>query len=196
MAMVACSRHKRRSNRGFTLVEIMVSMVLTGILVAGMVGVWGMVAEQFFRLSLRQKAVFVLHGHMERLAQLYRLDSAAADAMVTTISDGSKFLKITAPAVKSLADFTSGAVGSDGFIFLALTGDRNVVWLDREKGVTAQLHWIEENLYPNCAGTTGNCQLLTLYLDYPYRFNKTTGNNPSIDPVETISVKTIVGQRQ
>ena len=203
-------RHSRQEVAGFTLIEIMVSMVLTGILVAGVVGLWGMVGEQFFRLSLRQKAVFVLHGQMERIAQLYRSGNMSASLVTTTNYPNhphptqNHFIFPSGNSlVAVLADFV--AVDGKGAIFYwdqgnagATVEDRNLVWLDDDKNVVAQLSW---TLEPNPSDDdpvnasmcfNGPCQHLTLYMDYPYRFNNgaptTTSNR------DTISLKTIIGQ--
>ncbi|MBF0459897.1 MAG: prepilin-type N-terminal cleavage/methylation domain-containing protein [Magnetococcales bacterium] len=218
---------KRRSEQGFTLVEIMVCMVLTGILIAGMVGVWGMVAEQFFHLSLRQKAIFVLHGNMERLAQLYRAPNkgintnsttgyshASPDPAVAAVDYPHQIFSVTDGSPKdndllmektALPKFDS-VMGLGSILYLGDTtspdnSDRNVVWLDRDNRLVARLSWTLDTSSPppaGCAGT-GGCQLLTLYLDYPYRFLAGTDpskTDPPVYTVETVSVKTIVGQRK
>jgi len=57
---------------GFTLIEVLIGIALTAILVLGMSGLWTTVNDQFLYLTLKQKAVFVLNGEMERLSSLYR----------------------------------------------------------------------------------------------------------------------------
>ena len=211
-----------RSSQGFTLIEIMVGMVLTGVLVAGVAGLWGMVAEQFFRVSLRQKAVFVLHGHMERLAQLYRFGNIAANMSVNPSTTGYIHPPLAATVAHSIlrvdttgraTDLLMQTVAANKAAFpegnilnlnntAAGVADRNLVWLDRDKDLTAQLSWtldqsldpLSEECFPD-AQTGAGCQILTLYLDYPYRF--TAGNPPTnvaLDTVETISLQTIVGR--
>ncbi|MBF0145956.1 MAG: type II secretion system protein [Magnetococcales bacterium] len=218
---------ERRRGWGFTLVEVMVGMVLTGILLTGVVGLWGMVADQFFRLSLRQKAVFVLHGHMERLAQLYRYGNTTTNMSVYSSTTGydhpplatntahhilyvdetvrnSDDLMRTAAATKSAFEegkilyMDYGAVNESA-------EDRNIVWLDREKDVAAQLSWYLDNTIDagnqcyNDVQDVAGCRLLTLYLDYPYRFMAGTPPTMTALPeytVETISIKTIVGRRK
>ena len=209
-----------RSSQGFTLIEIMVGMVLTGVLVAGMTSLWGMVAEQFFRVSLRQKAVFVLHGHMERLAQLYRFGNIAANMSVNPSTTGYIHPPLAATVAHSiLRDSTTGLATDQMMITTAANkaafpegnilnlnntaaevADRNLVWLDMEKDLTAQLSWTLVSLSDQCfpdpdEQTSVGCQILTLYLDYPYRF--TAGSPPTnvaLDTVETISLQTIVGR--
>jgi len=58
--------------RGFSLIEVMIGTVLTAILVIGMASMWSEVDKGFLYLTVRQKAIFVLNGEMERLTALYR----------------------------------------------------------------------------------------------------------------------------
>ncbi|MBP2295468.1 type IV pilus modification PilV family protein [Azospirillum rugosum] len=79
--------------------------------------------------------------------------------------------------------------------------DRNLVWIDKGRRVVGQLSWellpVNDSAgtrpcYP--AGTATPCNLLTVFLDYPFRFS---ADNPrgAMGPVETITLQTIVGQR-
>ena len=223
-----------RRQHGFTLIEIMVSMVLVGILVVGLSGVWTMVGEQFFRITLRQKAVFVLHGQMERIAMMYRTGKYT-DTVVTNVTDGYD----TTPAHSSEThwvfiddDPTNTSDADDdptntsdadelivtqdefdselgGIYYMdivplgASSEDRNVVWLDKEKKVTAVISW---TLTDSDNPVTGDdcyqvdtwdkaCQLLTLYLDYPYRYSD-GGQSSMLGTAKTITLKTIVGRYQ
>lgn len=192
---------------GFTLIEILVGMILTSILVTGLVGVWQMVDDQLFRSTLRQKAVFVLNGHMERLVAMYR--SGVAFTSRLTTNNGSATLPLQPATVLILLGDPSGLIQTDrsklvmGEILyhdLGAAGssneDRNVVWLDDRRRITAQLSWtLADTTNSNCFGAV-KCQLLTLYLSYPFRFV------PEGDPLasmwdrgETLTLQTIVGQR-
>lgn len=81
------------------------------------------------------------------------------------------------------------------------TDDRNLVWLDREHDVLAQISWKATPL-PNTdpTGTTpcdaASCTLLTLFLDYPFRYvGGAADPRGDMGPVETITLQTIVGHR-
>lgn len=84
----------------------------------------------------------------------------------------------------------------------ATTDDRNFVWLDRERNVVAQISWELMKLKGSdgtdrpCYATSGTngCQLLTLYLDYPFRYSDGSPRG-DMGPVETITLQTIVGER-
>ncbi|HRJ60202.1 MAG TPA: prepilin-type N-terminal cleavage/methylation domain-containing protein [Azospirillaceae bacterium] len=80
--------------------------------------------------------------------------------------------------------------------------DRNLVWLDKDRRIVGQLSWellsildssgIARPCYPS--GTTTPCRLLTVYLDYPFRFSEAAPRG-DMGPVETITLQTIVGAR-
>lgn len=81
------------------------------------------------------------------------------------------------------------------------TDDRNLVWIDKDRRVVGQLSWellpVRDASGPRpChpSGTATPCNLLTVFLDYPFRFS---AGNPrgAMGPVETITLQTIVGQR-
>lgn len=74
-----------RSQAAFTLIEVIVAMGLLSILVLGTVGMLANVEDQFFRLTLRQKAIFVLHGEVERLTLLYREYRVGTDFIVIDV---------------------------------------------------------------------------------------------------------------
>jgi type II secretory pathway pseudopilin PulG len=86
---------------------------------------------------------------------------------------------------------------------IALTDDdRNLVWLDKDRRIVGQLSWELLSIiggggtampcYPS--GTTTPCRLLTVYLDYPFRFSAATPRG-DMGPVETVTLQTIVGAR-
>ncbi|MEO5326642.1 MAG: type II secretion system GspH family protein [Magnetococcus sp. THC-1_WYH] len=206
---------------GFTLLEILIGTVLIGILVLGLSGIWSLVHDQFFRVTLRQKAIFVLHGHMERLSALYRHgipiptnnssknythhtwlsedNPGTIPHIVFGLTLGEADFTTLQLTVTDLAQFTPGTIY---LLDRGITGDsdedRNVVWLDEEQRITAQISWtLEDASVHACYGGLSPCQILTLFLDYPYRYPE-----EATDPLETmwpqpetITLKTIVGER-
>lgn len=201
---------------GFTLIEVMVGMLLLGILTIGMIGIWDLVAEQFFRLTLRQKAVFVLHGHMERISTLYRHSDFRDDSEIHSTPDPADLTAIihktgvagdeysndfiqnlvirkTSDDTVDKIDFSAGQLLYMDYQFIP---DSNIIWLDYERNITAKLSWDLAALPEECNITS--CYLLTLYLEYPFRFQELS--NPANAAVmwnttNTISLKTIVGRR-
>ncbi|MEO5369651.1 MAG: prepilin-type N-terminal cleavage/methylation domain-containing protein [Magnetococcus sp. DMHC-1] len=215
----------RFRHSGFTLIEVMVGMVLTALLVVGLSGVWTMVADQFFRLTLRQKAIFVLHGHMERIASLYRVGDTGPARMLATAGAG---YAVIAPAEADSLHLAahpnqihwvliSNSINAEDLVIQHaaanpevgnilydpdnIPADRNIVWImfsaDPTRRITGRLSWTLDNI-ANAGACFGanNCQELTLYLDFPYRPG--VGNllaNSMWDQPQTLTLKTIVGQR-
>lgn len=146
---------------------------------------------------------------------------AQAGSYIGTTVSSSRYIyastTLTPPLTSSAATFAE-AVTADGQnannvysqiwyldagSFGTTTDDRNLVWLDREREVLAQISWELSDLPATnpslgevrpCSGAP--CQLLTFYLDYPFRYT-TASTDPRGDmgPVETITLQTIVGRR-
>ena len=108
-----------------------------------------------FDLLLRQKAVFVLNGEMERLSALYattgfgtetRTDSTGYPAAPGVTGAEARLVYGTSGAA---ASFTKSAVADfddwDGNIWVQGSGAsaRNYVWLDLARNLAARLSWIE-----------------------------------------------------
>ncbi|WP_434620425.1 type IV pilus modification PilV family protein [Azospirillum sp. B2RO_4] len=226
---------------GITLMEVMIGIVLVGILLLGMNGLWEAAARQLDEASLRQRAVFRLNGEMERLSALYIFGPvpttstnlvSVADYATSTIParigsyigtsvSNSRLIyadNTTTPTVTTSTTTFAQTVNTDGqnaetvysriyYLDAGIVGttgdDRNLVWLDRERGVLAQLSWELSDLpYTDPLLSGGKpcnnkpCQLLTLYLDYPFRYSTDTVDpRGDMGPVETITLQTIVGQR-
>jgi len=85
----------------------------------------------------------------------------------------------------------TGATGS-------LEDDRNLVWLDREKSIVAQISWsVVETSGAYLCYSASPCRHITLYLDYPFRYANSSQPRDEIPgfPVETITLQTIVSRR-
>ena len=107
---VAAQHYSKQA--GFTLVEVMIGTVLIAILVLGLSGLWTTVNNQFLLLTLKQKAIFVLNGEMERLTALYRITNFAAN--------GSAFHEVTYNDASDGDDFSDGDAPSPGREFQRL----------------------------------------------------------------------------
>ncbi|MBF0382716.1 MAG: hypothetical protein HQL69_16970 [Magnetococcales bacterium] len=204
------TNESHKSMQGFSLVDVMVGMMLTTILVTGLTGLWGMVSEEFFKLTLRQKAVFVLHGNMERVASLYRYTSFWQDntTLHTDLSNiihqtGTNGTENSNLFVTGLVyrETTDASVEKDDFVEgqvlymdYSASNDINVVWLDRELDITAKMYWTLSSISSECY--IDDCSLLTLYLEYPFRFSDLSDPVGTMwDKTETITLQTITGRR-
>ncbi|MBF0613017.1 MAG: prepilin-type N-terminal cleavage/methylation domain-containing protein [Magnetococcales bacterium] len=220
---------KKARQRGFTLVEIMVAMVLAGILAIGMQSFFAMLGEEVQEFTLRQKAVFLLNGEMEKLYFLFQnptndvigaggfstqtLDSGYAPTFPAHWRTGGSNHRIlnatTIAGIVTNAEATFSQVDANGqpaneqliFFYTPPAGDpRNVIWLDFEKRITARVSWVADempgdNCYQN-GSANQNCLLITLYLDYPFRYQTTPTFNPlepSMGRINTLVLRTIVG---
>lgn len=147
-------------DQGFTLIEVIVAGAMLSVLVLCMVQTWAVCNRLSFDLLLRQKAVFVLGGEMERLAGLYNTTSFGAlppasssgYPSLTNIPNSatrSTYPKGSLPFVtNSVATFTT----ADTYVWASNSGGSgtpNFVWLDRDRGVIARLSWV------GCAVSSG-----------------------------------------
>jgi prepilin-type N-terminal cleavage/methylation domain-containing protein len=190
-------RHSRI--KGFTLVEVMIGMVLTGILAIGLMGVWSMVGDQFFRSTIRQKAIFVLHGHMDRISALYRYHEGYPAIHTAVTTTGIVHAVDSNTPISGLVIEETDTAFVSGQVLLTPAGE-NIVWIDNIKSITGSLHWslapLPDPCYANISNS--NCYLLTLNLEYPYRFTALTSPANAITEWgtrETLTLQTIVGRR-
>ncbi|CAK0744797.1 conserved hypothetical protein [Gammaproteobacteria bacterium] len=210
--------------RGMTLVEVMVAIVLSSILALSLSGTWAMVSNEFFRLTLRQKAIFVLNGEMERLVAAFRYknsDTSSATNWLIQDSTGSSFYiynSLTTDAnirniVTTIAMNDPSFADSNISTYNNASQEYNVLWLDRDREITATLKWdisetvglINDSITNNdCFWTNGNgpndsainpnhCRLLKVYLKYPFRYQTTNPISETMGPTDEISLQTIVG---
>ncbi|WP_417518831.1 type IV pilus modification PilV family protein [Minwuia sp.] len=148
--------------RGFTLIEVMAAGVILSVLVLGLTQVWAAVAERSIDTTVRQKAVFVLNGEMERLSALYNLtafgDSVALDtngygapagfaddrAVYRTAANAFMPTGADAFVTDSVATFEAGP---DALVLLDDNSpdstDRAYVWIDRQRGILGRVSWSE-----------------------------------------------------
>ena len=137
------------SERGFTLVEVMVGIVLTAILTLGLTGLWAMAADNFLDSAIRQKAIFALNNEMERFVAI---NSRAYIAGPGTKDSGDFFQRVTIPNEENIWDTTTtkGNFVTTGLTFTpeqvryagsGAATDRNLVWLDQTDGIVGSIHW-------------------------------------------------------
>ncbi|MFN3075825.1 MAG: prepilin-type N-terminal cleavage/methylation domain-containing protein [Alphaproteobacteria bacterium] len=160
-----------RAGSGFTLIEVMVSMVLTAILVLGLSAVWTVASGQFLRLALRQKAILALSGETERLVSYYARGGSgllqAGDTTCLQAAPVDPAIDINGNTVPALIYPLNGcavdvtqilaqnvvAAPVEGLFDLgqvyvvagagaqAGVASDNLVWLDRDKHLAGRLFW-------------------------------------------------------
>jgi len=207
---------------GFTLIEVMAAGVILSVLALGLTQIWAIAGERSIENTVRQKAVFVLGGEMERLTALYNLTRFGATVTADTdgysspasFPDTRAIFRPSANALMAsgadafvtanVAVFESGA---DALVLLDddadNTADRNYVWIDRERGILGLLSWSEIDVVPvgggealcfDFSGGAGGvaCREISLYLEYPFRLK---GGIPTAESfTEILPLKTIVGR--
>ncbi len=86
---------------------------------------------------------------------------------------------------------------------------RDYIWVDKSRSVVGRLSWTATDITSvtscvqgfdcscqrsdNVASSGGRCQLLDVYLEYPYRIDS-SGNITAPQSLQTISLRTIVGR--
>jgi hypothetical protein len=143
----------------------MAAGVVLGAMALGLANLWTVFDRLSFDSLLRQKAVFVLNGEMERLSTLYATTDfgarsrpkttgypvlsgiAGSNARRTyaTNSTGANFAVSTAAAFDD-ADTNLWVSGSG-------SSARNFVWLDRGRRLAARLSWVECTMNPSSRTT-------------------------------------------
>lgn len=134
----------------------MAAGVLLSILALCLINGWTALDQLSFDILLRQKAIFVLNGEMERASALYAKTSFGASvsqgstgytANPGIVNSASRitYANATPPvtfAVTTLSAFSAPAA-PDTLVWLygAQSPPLNYVWLDRSRGLLARLSW-------------------------------------------------------
>jgi prepilin-type N-terminal cleavage/methylation domain-containing protein len=144
------------SENGFTLVEVMAASVLLSILVLCLVNGWAALDQLSYDVLLRQKAIMVLNGEMERASALYAKTNFGSSVNQSSngyianpgiVNSGSRitYASTTPPVtftVTKLSAFNAPAA-PDSLVWLygAQSPPLNYVWLDRSRGLLGRLSW-------------------------------------------------------
>ena len=149
--------HKSHPESGFTIVEVLAASALLSIIVLCAVQGWAVVNRLSFDLLLRQKAIFVLNGEMERAVALYTRTNFGASvtssstgytAYAAIVGSGTRITYSTAVAPVTFTVSTASAFtlasAPDSLVWMNGGGSGtpfNYVWLDRPRGLLARLSW-------------------------------------------------------
>ena len=168
-----------RADAGFTLVEVLAAGIVLSAVVLCLVRAWTVFDVMSLDLQVRQKAVFVLNGEMERLSGLYtvggfggagpgQLQSVSAYPAVAGIPNSANRLvygtgttSAQSFTTTSFATFTAAAT-ADSTILISGSGASasNFVWIDRPRKIVGRLSWIAcptPNYATNGAATAASC---------------------------------------
>ncbi|MEO5351115.1 MAG: hypothetical protein H7836_15955 [Magnetococcus sp. YQC-3] len=201
----------RNNPSGFTLLETLLAMSVATLLTFQIWNHLVKIQERWQWQQWRLQAILVANGEMERLYALYQYATPEPESSPASYyQDGGGVIH---PTIDHLVHGPNGAhnnlLAASMAAFrdeaglhaiLRIPGPRNVVWLDREAGHTAQLSWltqpVNDPVAAPCHGPGGECLLVTLFLDYPYRIG--SDDDPLVpigEAVQTLVLKTIIGKR-
>ena len=163
-----------KSQRGFTLIEVMTAAVLLAILAVALGNYWLLTDRRATYLVWRQKAIYVASGEMARLTALYNRTAFGWIGPVTTTgyetTNGLPSSRLTYPTslgfyMSAGNDYTttSSATFQSGSSFqvwinqgAVSAANRAYVWLDQNHNVMARLSWAATTITPSsCAGVDG-----------------------------------------
>jgi prepilin-type N-terminal cleavage/methylation domain-containing protein len=150
----------RGRQKGFSLLEVMFASTILSIFILGIGGFWYQASSRVSDLVLRQKAIFVLSGELERISALYVYTSFPADLVngpVTTTGYNDGLASIPTTRLVYPTDVSSFAAGNyvttayatfsaDQFHVL-LNSDilpslnRTYVWIDKNRNIVGRLSW-------------------------------------------------------
>jgi Tfp pilus assembly protein PilV len=213
------------SQRGFTLIDVMCASMVLSIFILGIGAFWVVGDRNANDLVLREKALLVANGELERLSSLYNHTTFGTGAPATTTgyeaSSPFATTRLTYPTtldplytsagddfvVSSLATFTSTAdplVWVSSQLVPAL--NRSYVWLDRSTNVLGRISWIASNITPSQCVPVAACVCLNYLgigngscqrIDFilEYPFRLVSGAAVAGSRIDSISLRTIVGRR-
>jgi prepilin-type N-terminal cleavage/methylation domain-containing protein len=219
------SSTKRRSQGGFTLIEVMTASVILAIFIVGLGTSWVVADRRVDTLVNRQKAIFVANAEMERLTALYSLTTfGLGGAVTTTAYDGPAYLPSTRLIYPSPLSFyvggpndystTSAATFQTGSEFevwinsqASPSANRSYIWISRSENVMARLSWVVTTISPaQCVVGGDGCGCLNysgllsgecqrLDLFLEYPYRLTSGAPVAASSLQTVTLSTIVGRR-
>ncbi|MGN7614708.1 hypothetical protein ACQZV8_21780, partial [Magnetococcales bacterium HHB-1] len=190
---------------------MMVGVAITSVMIIGLLGMLAMIRQEFFQMTLKQKAVVLLTSETERLSTLYNTtdffseyathSDATADGIGRwiyrgkpndmTCNGGSDCLVVTETDASNVSktDFTLWKI-----LFMDYDNsgnsatDENIIWIDRPHNVTAKLSWEINNIVESDTTVTNGAKFLTVSLQYPFRYkNNTDPAENSISNLETLT---------
>jgi Tfp pilus assembly protein PilV len=213
----------RQRQGGFVLMDVMSAAVVLSIFIAGIGAYWVIADRQANDLVVRQKAVLVANGEMERLTVIYNHTTFGVAGPVTTAGyeatsafPTTRLIYPTSldPSYTSSGDdyVTSSAAtfaGTDPKVWVhsnfLSSLNRSYVWLDKGRNLMARLSWVSTDIAPSPCTTgscvcrsflgigTGSCRRISLFLEYPYRM--VSGAPVAGSRIESVTLSTIVGRR-
>jgi prepilin-type N-terminal cleavage/methylation domain-containing protein len=213
-----------RSQRGFTLMEVMTAALILSALVVSIGSGWVVADRETSNLIIRQKAIFVADAEMERLTALYGNTAFGASGPVSTTgyTETAAFpsTRLIYPTtlsplyLTSSQDYTTTSANSfnTGSVFqvwintnLTSSLNRAYVWVDQDHNVMGRISWTTSNISPNPCTGLDTCSCLDpsgllagncqkLVLYLEYPYRLVSGNPVAASTLQTLTLSTIVGR--
>ena len=213
-----------RSQRGFTLMEVMTAALILSALVVSIGSGWVVADRETSNLIIRQKAIFAADAEMERLTTLYGTTAFGALGPVSTTgyTETAAFpsTRLIYPTtlsplyLTSTQDYTTTSANSfnTGSVFqvwinsnLMSSLSRAYVWVDQDHNVMGRISWTTSNISPSSCIGLDTCACLDptgllagncqkLVLYLEYPYRLVSGNPVAASPLQTLTLSTIVGR--
>lgn len=150
----------RDRQRGFSLLEVMFASTILSIFILGIGSFWYQASSRASELVLKQKAIFVLSGELERISALYVYTSFPADLVngpVTTTGYTDGLASISTSRLiypSNVGSFGGGnyvtstyaTFSGNEFYVLLKTNlfsslNRTYIWIDKSRNIVGRISW-------------------------------------------------------
>ena len=213
-----------RSQRGFTLMEVMTAALILSALVVSIGSGWVVADRETSNLIIRQKAIFAADAEMERLTTLYGTTAFGALGPVSTTgyTETAAFpsTRLIYPTtlsplyLTSTQDYTTTSANTfnTGSVFLVWINsnllsslNRAYVWVDQDHNVMGRISWTTSNISASPCTGLDTCSCLDptgllagncqkLVLYLEYPYRLVSGNPVAATTLQTLTLSTIVGR--
>ena len=213
-----------RSQRGFTLMEVMTAALILSALAVSIGSGWVVADRETSNLIIRQKAIFAADAEMERLTTLYGTTAFGALGPVSTTgyTETAAFpsTRLIYPTtlsplyLTSTQDYTTTSANTfnTGSVFLVWINsnllsslNRAYVWVDQDHNVMGRISWTTSNISASPCTGLDTCSCLDptgllagncqkLVLYLEYPYRLVSGNPVAAATLQTLTLSTIVGR--
>lgn len=134
------SAPRKSRSVGFTLIEVLVALGVLAVIVLGTSALATVVQDEFFKYTLRQKAVYTLHGTMQRLVAEYQSNNdgwvaagATADFYATNLPGHAELGVGQIPQARLIPSTTGENLGNGAALVPAVIPERGFSTTDPDE---------------------------------------------------------------
>lgn len=213
-----------KSQRGFSLMEVMAAAIVLSIFVTALGAIWIMGDRRVNALVVRQKAIFVANMEMERLTTLYgtTMFGGLGPVSTTGYTETAAFpstrliypISLSPTYIPGTQDYTTTSATTfascDSFQVYVSSNllsslNRSYVWIDKAQGTLGRISWTTTNISANPCISLDSCNCLDptgllagncqkLVLYLEYPYRMVSGNPVAASNLQTVTLATIVGR--